>query len=133
MNQGPTVFVVDDEPTVLKAFLRLLRIAGYKAEGFGCGREFIEQYDAATGGCLVLDLSLSETTALEVQEWMARMGNPLPIIFLTGQDIIPSRVLSTKEGVVDILIKPVISDDFIKAIDRALAWNHARLPPLAES
>ena len=41
MNQAaPTVFVVDDDPSVLRALQRLLQSAGWQAQTFGSPEEF---------------------------------------------------------------------------------------------
>ncbi len=49
------------------------------------------------------------------------LGSSLPIIFLTGRPDIQTTVQAIKAGAEDFLIKPVSSDDLLRAIDRAFA------------
>src|SRR6266850_7483647 len=92
MNEQQTVFLVDDDPAVLKALSRLLRAEGYRTETFNSGRDFMDKYKPGVGGCLVLDLSMPGISGLDVQEWVANSGHPLPTIFLTAQDDIPEQM-----------------------------------------
>jgi len=120
MNKGQTVFLVDDDPGILKALSRLLRASGYTAEAFGSAQEFMDSYNPGAAGCLVLDLLMPGITGLDLQQWLARSGSSLPIIFLTALDDIPECVKSVKEATA-VLRKPVGASVLIKAVEDALA------------
>ncbi len=49
---APTVFIVDDDPSVLKALARLMRSAGLNAITFASPQEFLDNYDQNASGCL---------------------------------------------------------------------------------
>lgn len=57
-SMAPTVFVVDDEPSVLKAIARLLRSTGLNVATFASPREFLDRHDPQAPGCLVLDVAM---------------------------------------------------------------------------
>jgi FixJ family two-component response regulator len=116
----PTVYVVDDDPAVLKSLERLLRAAGFRPETFGAAQEFITQHQAEMPGCLVLDVTMPGFTGLELQQWLARAQDPLPIIFITGYGDVPTSVRAMKAGAVDFLTKPVDEQALLKAIEDAL-------------
>jgi FixJ family two-component response regulator len=116
----PTVYVVDDEPAVLKSLDRLLRAAGFRPETFGSAQEFIAQHQADAPGCLVLDVTMPGFTGLELQQWLARAQDPLPIIFITGFGDVPTSVQAMKAGAVDFLTKPVDEQTLLRAIAVAL-------------
>jgi len=120
MNEEQTVFVLDDEPAVVRALSRLLRAAGYRTEPFGSARDFMEHYNPGVPGCLLMDLSMPGITGLDVQQWLVTNGRPLPIIFLTGQDI-PEKVREMMQGAVDVLTKPVSGSALLKSIEEAFA------------
>jgi FixJ family two-component response regulator len=101
------VHVVDDDPDVLKALARLLVAAGFEVALSGSSREFLEHYDPATTGCIVLDLSMPGLGGLELQALLAARGASHPVIFLTGCGDIASSVRAMKAGAVDFLTKPV--------------------------
>lgn len=123
MNDQQTVFVVDDEPKVLKAISRLLRSEGFRTESFGSGREFMRNYNPGAAGCLVLDVSMPEISGLQVQKWLVSSGTALPIIFLTGHDDNRARAQAFRRGAADFLLKPVTAEKLIGCVEKALAQN----------
>ncbi len=118
----PTVYLVDDDPPVLRALSRLLRLAGYHSEQFGSAEEFLLRRgnfpDAP--GCAIIDLQLPGLDGLELQEKLRKQGAPLPVIFLTGHGDIPTSVRAMKHDAVDFLTKPVCAEDLLAAVQRAL-------------
>ncbi|MFO1204894.1 MAG: response regulator [Burkholderiales bacterium] len=120
MTSSPTVYVLDDDPEVLKATERLLASAGMAVQAFQSPQAFLEFYDGAPG-CLVLDLAMPELNGLDLQRALAERGGMLPIVFLTGRGDIRSCAQALKEGAVDFLTKPVDESDLLAAIETALA------------
>lgn len=123
MNDEQRVFVVDDEPNVLRAISRLLRAEGIRHESFGSGREFMEKYNSDMTGCLVIDISMPETTGLQVQQWVISSGIPLPIIFLTGRGDSVETLEAMRWGAVDVLMKPAAAEELFRCIQEALVQN----------
>ena len=68
MRSEATIFVVDDEPSVLKAIARLLRSSGFNVETFRSPQEFLDGYDPNGPGCLVLDVAMPGLSGLDLQE-----------------------------------------------------------------
>ena len=117
----PTVYVVDDDPEVLKAVERLLESAGLSVATFTSARQFLGQYEHSAPGCLVLDLAMPGLGGLELQRVLETRASPLPIVFLTGRGDIAKSVQAMKHGAADFLTKPVDDADLIAAIHDALA------------
>ncbi len=115
-----TVFVVDDDPAVLKALERLLRGEGYRVQAFSSPSAFLSGHDSETPGCVVLDLSMPETTGLEVQQKLAALGGERAVVFISGQGDIPSSVRAMKGGAMDFLTKPFDDVDFLAAVKAAI-------------
>jgi len=120
MNSPATVFIVDDDPAVLKSLSRLLRSAGLAVATFPSPREFLDRHDPALPGCLVLDIAMPGLNGLELQQELVARGHELPIIFLTGHGDIPMSVQAMKRGAVDFLTKPVDDEALLKAVSVAL-------------
>src|SRR4051812_5619817 len=117
----PIVYVVDDDPLVLRAIARLLQGAAFRVMACSSAREFLEQHDPAVPGCLVLDLAMPDIDGLELQESLESTGEPLPIIFLTGRADVPATVRAMKRGAADFLTKPVDRATLVPAVCAALA------------
>ena len=120
---GPTVFIVDDDEPVRKAVSRLLRSAGIAVAVFASPREFLAQYDPATPGCLVLDITMPEVDGLQLQATLGEKGSILPIIFLTGHGDVSKSVQAMKRGAFDFLSKPVKDKDLLTAVRAAIERN----------
>ena len=124
-NQSPTVYLVDDDPDILKAIDRLLQSAGLRVVTFLSAKQFLEECDRNAPACLVLDLALPELSGLELQRVLEDEASALPIIFLTGSGTIAASVQAMKHGAADFLTKPVNDTDLIAAIHEALARDQA--------
>lgn len=118
-NQQFEVFLIDDDPGVLKALGRLLNAAGYKTQAFSSAETFLSSHDASVPGCAVLDLAMPECDGLALQDKMATQAAARPVIFLTGQGSVPDSVRAMQAGAVDFLLKPVQGKDLLRAVARA--------------
>jgi FixJ family two-component response regulator len=114
-----TVFVVDDDAQVRVGLTRLLSAAGYQVRAFESAGRFLNEQDAETPGCLLVDVYLPGLSGMELQ--MALTGLPCarPIIFLTGSGDIQTSVRAMKAGAVDFLTKPIDKARLVAAIDQA--------------
>jgi len=129
------VFLIDDEPSVLKALARVIGATGFRTASFSSPQSFLEQYEPAARGCIVLDVSMPGFTGLELQQALIEKNCSLPIVFLTARGDIPTSVRAMKHGAVDFLTKPVDDNDLIAAVDRALAreaTDHVRRAQITE-
>jgi FixJ family two-component response regulator len=118
-----TVFLVDDDPGVLRAMQRLLRAANYQVRAFSSPEEFLAGHDPSVPGCAVLDVAMPELDGLELQQRLADQGTARQIIFLTGNGDVPMSVRAMKAGAIDFLTKPVGRDELVSAIERAAALD----------
>jgi FixJ family two-component response regulator len=122
-----TVFVVDDDDSVRKSLVRLLKSMGFPAKAYASAREFLDDWRNDPGpGCLVLDIQLPGLNGLELQEKLRGSVPPIPIIFITGHGDIPMSVRAMKSGAVDFLAKPFQDEDLLRAIKEAIARDEAR-------
>lgn len=128
-----TVFLVDDDLSVLRGLSRLLRSAGWRTEVYQSPQDFINRFDINAPGCLVLDVSMPGLDGLELQCRLADKGCPLPIVFLTGHGDIPTSVRAMKAGAVDFLTKPVRDEDLLGAIGQAVENDRIRRQERAET
>jgi FixJ family two-component response regulator len=117
----PTIHIVDDDASYRTAVERLLKAAGYSVRTYASGAEFLECTVWAYPGCILLDMNMPDLTGLDVQSALARRGDNLPIIFISGDATIPSTVQALKSGAVDFLTKPIQKDVLLSTIALVLA------------
>jgi FixJ family two-component response regulator len=119
-SDAPTVFVVDDDPSVRASIEGLLKSASLRCESFGTAEEFLRNKRPDGPSCLVLDVSLPGVSGLDFQRQLADAGAQIPIIFITGHGDIPMTVKAMKSGAVEFLTKPFQDQDLLDAIRQAL-------------
>jgi FixJ family two-component response regulator len=128
-----TVYVLDDEPEMVKALTRLLRAKRLEVRGFTSVRAFLEACRPADTACLVLDVAMPELDGLALQQHLAHQGIPIPIIFLTGRGDITTSVRAIKAGATDFLTKPVDAAVLVRAVRAALQMAETRRQTFAET
>ena len=128
-----TVYLVDDEPGMIKALARLLRAEKFEVRGFTSASAFLEAYRPEQTACLVLDVAMPELNGLELQQRLTHQGILIPIIFLTGQGDIPMSVRAIKAGATDFLTKPVDAAALVRAVRSALQMAGAQRQTILET
>ena len=110
------VFLVDDDPGVLKALSRMLDTKGYEVRAFSSSTEFLAQHDPSIPGCAIFDVSMPGLDGIELQAALKAGGVERPVIFITGVGDIPVSVQAMKAGAMDFLTKPVKSRQLLAAV-----------------
>ena len=131
-QQCPTVFAVDDDPSVLRATERLLRSAGFNAEVFNSAQAFLDGSRRDVVGCVILDLAMPGLDGFQVQQILSERGGALPIIFLTGRGDIATSVRAMKHGAASFLSKPADADELLTAVRDATQRCEIALRELRE-
>jgi len=119
-ENSPTVFIIDDDPSVRAAIQGLLKSVGLRSEAFATPHGFLQSTRSDGPSCLVLDVRLPEVSGLDFQRKLAEAGIQIPIIFITGYGDIPMTVKAMKSGAVEFLTKPFRDQDLLDAIQQAL-------------
>jgi FixJ family two-component response regulator len=128
----PVVFVVDDDPAVRESLESPIGAAGWRAQFFGSGEEFLARPKAHAASCLVLDVRLPDLSGLELQERVATDREEMPVIFVTGHGSVPVTVRAMKAGAFEFFTKPFRNEVLLLAISRALERSSVMLQREAE-
>jgi FixJ family two-component response regulator len=128
----PTVFVVDDDPSLRVALPRLLSSVGLRSEIFATAEEFRLQVDPSRAGCLVLDVRMPGTSGLDLQEQLSAAGYELPVIFLTAHADVSLTVRAMKAGALELFTKPFDDQQLLDAVHEALERDRVHRLRLAD-
>ena len=131
-ERSPVVFIVDDDAAVRSSLRLLIKSVGLVATGLESAREFLDRYDPAQPGCLVLDVRMPQMSGLELQEQLNRLGAVVPVIFITGHGDVSMAVEAMQAGAFDFLQKPFRDQDLIERVQRALEKDRVNRTVLAE-
>ena len=118
-NNTPVVYVVDDDPSIREALVDLFLSIRTQAQAFESAQDFLDNADLKRPGCILLDVRLPGANGLDFQLHLERLGNQMPIIFMTGHGDIPMTVRAMKAGAVDFLAKPFRDQDILDAVSVA--------------
>lgn len=119
-NGGATVFVVDDDPAMRESLRWLIESIGLKVQTHATAKEFLDRYDPASVGCLVLDVRMPGLSGLDLQDELGKLGSPLPIIMITGYAEVPMAVRAMKGGAIDFIEKPFSDQDLLDRVRFAI-------------
>ena len=120
MESKGTVYIVDDDPGVRASLRRLLEEVDLPSEGFGTANEFLEAYNPASPGCLVLDVRMSGMSGIELHKRLVAEGVTIPVIIITGHGDIPMAAGAMRRGAIDFMEKPVSPQLLLDRIQQAL-------------
>lgn len=113
------VFVVDDDPTMLRGLSRLLKEHGYDAVLFSSADTLQTHDDLEQAVCVVLDINLSCELGIDVRLRLKQAGIGLPVIFVTGRDNHATRMAAIESGCIAYLTKPFAAEALMEPINRA--------------
>ena len=119
MSKRKLVFVVDDDPGMLRGVQRLLRQHGYESMSFASADAFQKNDNFAEAICVVLDINLKDDSGIEVRHRLKAAGISLPVIYITGKDNPATRMAAIESGCLAYLTKPFAAKSLIEPIERA--------------
>jgi len=114
------ISIVDDEPHVRDALVRLLKAQSFDAKAFDSAAAFIASLDDSVPDCLVVDFHMPEMTGLQLQKYLHQVRIAIPTVVITAHDDAKIRQLCTAFGASAFLIKPLSNAVLIGAIHTAI-------------
>ena len=117
-----TVSLVCHNCVADQQILDVLAGVGWKASVFLSVPEFLSRDKSDRPGCVIISLESFGIGELELQDELLRAEAP-PTVYVTKKGDLPSCVQAVKKGAIDILQKPVDSENLIHAVEAALATD----------
>src|SRR5213080_4267240 len=113
------VYLLDDDPSILKATRRLLDSVGWKVEAFSDPMAFLEHAAIHCPEVAVIDIVMPDMNGLEVQTQLRRVSPSTRVIVLTAKDDPSVRRMAINAGASAFFIKGVESCDFLAGVKAA--------------
>lgn len=119
------VLVVDDDKNFLNSIDYLLRSRGItNVECCSDSHEVIPLLEKKKYSCILLDLKMEGITGEELLKKITVDYPEIPVIILTGVDILYTAVDCMKDGAFDFIAKPFDKEKIIRTIQNALESVH---------
>ncbi len=120
MPEDITVFIVDDDEEVRDALQLLMQSIGLNAKTYDSAQSYLDNFDAESPGCLVLDVRMKGMSGLALQSHLSSFDLHPPIIIITGHGDISMAVQAVQAGAVDFLEKPFNEQSLLESIYKAI-------------
>lgn len=108
MKSRPMILIVDDDERIRTALSDILLATRYKIVEARSGEEALEKVESESPDVILLDINMPSMDGIEVIQRLKedRESRIIPIVVVTGQDDVATRVQALKLGADDFLIKP---------------------------
>jgi two-component system alkaline phosphatase synthesis response regulator PhoP len=117
---GNRLFLVEDDPRLVRALTDLLGDQGYTLEVATNGNDALKVAKSETFDLIILDVMLPFRSGVEVCKELRESGIDAPILMLTARDRVNDKVTGFKSGADDYLTKPFEVDELRARIEALL-------------
>ena len=115
------ILIVDDERDLVDAYVRLLERSGLRCVGAFDANEAIRMIDAESPDLVITDLSLPDTSGIEIVRHARAKSQVTPIIVMSGHNTPELNEAARAAGANMSLLKPVSIAELRRVIGEALA------------
>ncbi|MDF1653490.1 MAG: response regulator transcription factor [Coxiellaceae bacterium] len=126
MSNDAIIHIVDDDTAMCESLRWLIESVGFTVKIYPGAKAFLDNYEDAGHGCLLLDVRMPEMSGLELQEQLNKNHIEIPIIFITGHGDVPMAVRAMKAGALEFLNKPFNDQELLDCINRAIEYDSQR-------
>jgi FixJ family two-component response regulator len=120
MDTMTLVAIVDDDVSMRQSLPDLVKRFGFSVRAFASAEEFLASDCIGQTKCLILDVAMPGMSGPDLQRELARRGQNIPIVFITGEADQDLRRQLLAEGSVECLFKPFKPAALLKALNTAL-------------
>ncbi|HET6349035.1 MAG TPA: HD domain-containing phosphohydrolase [Candidatus Krumholzibacteria bacterium] len=114
------ILLVDDDPKLLEIVSESLGRHGYGVRTAATGREALEHVATTMPHLVILDLDLPDMSGIDVLDNIRDEDETLPVLVLSGQGDVDSRVNALDGGADEFMHKPVSLRELHVRVDSAL-------------
>jgi two-component system copper resistance phosphate regulon response regulator CusR len=122
------ILVVEDEPKTAAYLRRGLTENGFAVDVARQGDEGLRRALAGGYDLVILDVMLPQRDGWSVLAELTRLGQPVPVLFLTARDAVADRVKGLELGADDYLVKPFAFTELLARV-RSVLRRRAAPPP----
>ncbi len=125
------MFVVDDDEGMRRGIEFLIQSAGLTCRAFDSAEAFLEEYEPAMRGCLLLDVRMPGMSGLDLQEHLQAERIRIPVVIVTAYGNVPMAVRALQAGAVDFIEKPFEGSALLQRVHKALAADREQRREIA--
>jgi FixJ family two-component response regulator len=116
----PLISIIDDDPSLQKALVRLVHSLGYEARGFASAEEFLESGAMWSCSCIVTDIQMPGMSGIDLKRLMDERECSVPVIMITARTERELEQGALASGALCFLRKPIDPDVLVDCFARVL-------------
>lgn len=120
---GP-ILVVDDEKFFQDLMANILREEGYEVQVVDSGEDALKACSEGGFQVVVMDLVLPDIMGTEVLARVRERDPDVAVIMITAYASMESAIAALKAGAYDYIKKPIVKEDLVHSVERALERQH---------
>jgi len=114
------ILVVDDDRIILDSLCEFLNLEGYTATVAESFAEAAAALQKKSFSLVIADVNIPDGSGLDLLSLVRKNYPQTVVIIITGYGTIESAVEAIKMGAYDYLTKPIVDDDLLLGVERAL-------------
>jgi DNA-binding response OmpR family regulator len=125
-----SVFIVDDDPTLIAAVAEVLSDDGYRVAGASDSRAGLLAVLSDPPDLLVLDVNMPGLNGWEICDIVRRQTTTqdVPVLFLTGRSEVRDQITALQVGGTDHLSKPFRVEELRRKVHALTSGRRRREP-----
>lgn len=122
------ILIIDDDIDMCQLLTRFLKRSGYETIFATNGSKGLKAFDEENYDLVLCDFRLGDREGVDVLREIKQKSPNTPVIIITGYSDIKTAVSVMKHGAYDYITKPLLPDEVLNIIKKALAQdNHTPL------
>lgn len=117
------IFLVDDDPVILRSASLFLEKYKYKCTCFADGTSCLQEFSPRDCDLLITDIHMPGIDGIELLNQVKKIAPWIPVVVMTSYADIPKAVNAVKSGAFDFIEKPFEVENFIETVELALKQN----------
>lgn len=124
------ILIIDDDIDMCQLLARFLKRSGFEAAFAVNGNKGIKAFQEDKYDLVLCDFRLGDKEGVDVLKEIKEINPQVPVIIITGYSDIKIAVNVIKQGAYDYITKPLVPDEVLALINRALTAEHPTLVAL---
>lgn len=120
MNEPATVYIVDDDESVVKPIVKMAESIGLNTHTYSSAVDFLTQCRPTGPACLVLDIWMPEMSGVMLLTRMAESQLTFPVIVISAHADVRLAVEVMRKGALNFLEKPFRMHELSESIQEAI-------------
>jgi FixJ family two-component response regulator len=120
VSAGPLISIIDDDESMRRAVVALIRSSGYDARGFESAEEFLASGAVQSFACIITDIQMPGMSGIELKQHLAASQCSVPVIMITARPDPGLEQKANASGAACFLRKPFEADALIRCVESAL-------------